>query len=210
MSDLPLSDPSSPLDPADPSRRPTQPARLAALVAAVRERTAARARRSGSSWAPASAAWPTTSRTRSRSRSPTCPAGRPRPRPGTPVGCCSGTLGGTAGRDAPGPLPPLRGQPPGPRRPAGAAVPCRSGRRIVVLTNAAGGLDPSFGPGTLMVMSRPHQPDRARTRSSGPTPTSSGRASPTSPTPGARGSARVCTRPARPRASTWPRASTSG
>ena len=33
--------------------------------------------------------------------------------------------------------------------------------RIVVLTNAAGGLDPSFGPGTLMVMTRPHQPDRA-------------------------------------------------
>src|SRR5690349_13885111 len=27
------------------------------------------------------------------------------------------------------------------------------GARIVVLTNAAGGLDPSFGPGTLMVMS---------------------------------------------------------
>ena len=26
------------------------------------------------------------------------------------------------------------------------------GARIVVLTNAAGGLDPSFGPGTLMVM----------------------------------------------------------
>jgi len=29
----------------------------------------------------------------------------------------------------------------------------RRGARIVVLTNAAGGLDPSFGPGTLMVMS---------------------------------------------------------
>jgi purine-nucleoside phosphorylase len=29
----------------------------------------------------------------------------------------------------------------------------RLGARIVVLTNAAGGLDPSFGPGTLMVMS---------------------------------------------------------
>ena len=28
----------------------------------------------------------------------------------------------------------------------------RLGARIVVLTNAAGGLDPSFGPGTLMVM----------------------------------------------------------
>jgi inosine/guanosine/xanthosine phosphorylase family protein len=27
------------------------------------------------------------------------------------------------------------------------------GARVVVLTNAAGGLDPSFGPGTLMVMS---------------------------------------------------------
>ena len=27
------------------------------------------------------------------------------------------------------------------------------GARIVVLTNAAGGLDPSFGPGTLMIMS---------------------------------------------------------
>lgn len=30
---------------------------------------------------------------------------------------------------------------------------CRLGARIVVLTNAAGGLDPSFGPGTLMVVS---------------------------------------------------------
>jgi purine-nucleoside phosphorylase len=29
----------------------------------------------------------------------------------------------------------------------------RLGARVVVLTNAAGGLDPSFGPGTLMVMS---------------------------------------------------------
>src|SRR5262245_59124461 len=29
----------------------------------------------------------------------------------------------------------------------------RLGARIVVLTNAAGGLDPTFGPGTLMVMS---------------------------------------------------------
>ena len=51
------------------------------------------------------------------------------------------------------------------------------GARIVVLTNAAGGLDPSFGPGTLMVMTRPHQPDRSLARSSGPTPTSSARAS---------------------------------
>src|SRR5262249_10096371 len=29
----------------------------------------------------------------------------------------------------------------------------RLGRKVVVLTNAAGGLDPSFGPGTLMVIS---------------------------------------------------------
>ena len=29
----------------------------------------------------------------------------------------------------------------------------RLGARVVILTNAAGGLDPSFGPGTLMVMS---------------------------------------------------------
>ena len=29
----------------------------------------------------------------------------------------------------------------------------RRGARVVILTNAAGGLDPSFGPGTLMVMS---------------------------------------------------------
>ena len=40
-----------------------------------------------------------------------------------------GRLGGRAGRDAPGPVPPLRGQRPGARRPAGAAVPGGSARR---------------------------------------------------------------------------------
>ena len=49
-------------------------------------------------------------------------------------------------------------------------------RRVVVLTNAAGGLDPSFGPGTLMVM-RDHINLTGGTRSSGRMPTSSGRAS---------------------------------
>ena len=53
------------------------------------------------------------------------------------------------------------------------------GARIVVLTNAAGGLDPSFGPGTLMVM-RDHinltgrspliGPERGRARAALPGP----------------------------------------
>ena len=50
----------------------------------------------------------------------------------------------------------------------------RLGAQVVVLTNAAGGLDPSFGPGTLMVISdhlnltgqnpldRPERPDDRR------------------------------------------------
>ena len=45
------------------------------------------------------------------------------------AGCCSATLGRAAGGDAPGPVPPLRGQRPGPRRPAGPAVPRPRGPR---------------------------------------------------------------------------------
>ena len=52
--------------------------------------------RSGSSSAPASEGWPTSSRTRSRSRSTTCPAGPRRPRPVTSGGCSS--AGSAAGR----------------------------------------------------------------------------------------------------------------
>ena len=108
--------------------------------------------RSGSCSAPGSAASPTTSRTRSRSRSPTCPAGPPRRRPGHAGRLLLGRLGGRRRRHAPGPLPPVRGQ--RTRASSSSRCCCSSalGARIVVLTNAAGGLDPSFGPGTLMVM----------------------------------------------------------
>ena len=68
---------------------------------------------------------------RSRSRSTTCRAGRPRPRRAMSGGCCSAGSAATPGRDAPGPLPPLRGQRPGAGRPAGPALPAarRPGRR---------------------------------------------------------------------------------
>ena len=35
------------------------------------------------------------------------------------------------------------------------------GAELVILTNAAGGVNPAYGPGTLMVITRPHQPHRA-------------------------------------------------
>ena len=155
----PTSPPGSPR-----SRRPSAPAPPSS-------------RESASSWGPASAAWPTTSRTPVAipfADLPGWPAatapGPRRPAPARPPGRA-------AGRHAPGPVPPLRGQRPGPRRPAGAALP--SARR------ARRGPDqrrrrprPAFGPGTLMVMRRPHQPDRPNPLL-GRTPTSSARASPT-------------------------------
>ena len=84
------------------------------------------------------------------------------------------------------------------------------GARLVVLTNAAGGLDPSFGPGTLMVM-RDHinltgrspliGPERRRARAA--LPGSHRRLEP------APARARSTPRP-RPRGSPSRRASTSG
>ena len=84
------------------------------------------------------------------------------------------------------------------------------GARVVVLTNAAGGLDPSFGPGTLMVM-RDHINLTGRSPLIGP---NAGRAR------GQRftdltdawspGCASDSTPRASPRACRWPRASTSG
>ena len=50
------------------------------------------------------------------------------------------------------------------------------GAEIVVLTNAAGGVDPSFGPGTLMVISD-HLNLTGRTPLLGPNADGSGRAS---------------------------------
>ena len=85
----------------------------------------------------------------------------------------------------------------------------RLGARIVVLTNAAGGLDPSFGPGTLMVMrdhinltgrTPLHRAERRRARAALPGPDRCLE-------PAA--ARRACTPPARPRASTSRRASTS-
>ena len=37
----------------------------------------------------------------------------------------------------------------------------RLGARTLLLTNASGGVNPDFGAGTLMVITGPHQPDRA-------------------------------------------------
>ena len=54
----------------------------------------------------------------------------------------------------------------------------RLGARVVVLTNAAGGLDPDFGPGTLMVISD-HINMTGQRRCSVRTPTRSGRGSST-------------------------------
>ena len=106
-----------------------------------------------------------------------------------------------ARRHAPGPLPPVRGQRPGPRRPAGPAVPAL-GARLVVLTNAAGGIDPAFGPGTLMVM-RDHLNLTGRTPLLGPNADELG---PRFPGPDRRLEpelpGRASTRPAPPRAST--------
>ena len=58
-----------------------------------------------------------------------------------------------------------------------------AGAEIVVLTNAAGSLRPDLRPGPPDGDRRPHQPDRAATRSSAPTTTRSARASPAWATP---------------------------
>ena len=50
----------------------------------------------------------------------------------------------------------------------------RLGAEIVVLTNAAGGVDPAFGPGHADGHLRPPQPDRPDARSSARTPTTIG------------------------------------
>ena len=154
--------------PADAGQRhrpdPTRSARRAAGAPAMPRRGrprahAARARGRDRARAPGSAGSPTTSRTPSRSRSPTCPAGPPRPRPATPAGCCSG--GWTAGRSSCS-----RAGSTCTRATTRASSSSRSccssrlGARIVVLTNAAGGLDPSFGPGHAHGHARPPQSDR--------------------------------------------------
>ena len=66
--------------------------------------------------------------------------------PGTPGGCCSGTLGGTPVVMLQGRFHLYEGNHPGL-----VVQPVllfqALGARVVVLTNAAGGLDPTFGPG---------------------------------------------------------------
>ena len=84
-----------------------------------------------------------------------------------------------------------------------------AGAEIVVLTNAAGSLRPDLRPGPPDGDRRPHQPDRAATRSSAPTTTRSARASPAWATPTTPACAPRCTPPPTSRASRWPRASTS-
>jgi len=151
MSDLPLpADAGRPLDPARPIPPVAQPARLAALEAAVRERTALVPRVGvvlGSGLGGLAddledavaipfaelPGWP----------SATAPghAGR----------LLLGTLGGTPVVMLQGRFHMYEGNHPGlvieP-----VLLFARLGASIVVLTNAAGGLDPSFGPGTLMLM----------------------------------------------------------
>ena len=84
----------------------------------------------------------------------------------------------------------------------------RASVRVVVLTNAAGGLDPSFGPGTLMVMSD-HINLTGRSPLIGPTPTRSGPRFPDMTDAWSPRLRRGSTRPRRTRASTSRRASTS-
>lgn len=151
MSDLPLpADVGRPLDPTRPIPPTAQPARLAALEAAVRERT---------DLVPAvgivlgsglggladdledAIAIPF-------AELPGWPAATA---PGHAGRLLLGTLGGTPVVMLQGRFHLYEGNHPGL-----VVEPVllfhRLGARVVVLTNAAGGLDPSFGPGTLMLM----------------------------------------------------------
>ena len=93
-----------------------------------------------------------------RSRSTSCRAGPPPPHRAMPGGCSSGAW--PASR-----WPRSRAASTSTRattracRPAGPAVPA-PGRRVVILTNAAGGVNPAYGAGHADGHQRPPQPDR--------------------------------------------------
>ena len=85
-----------------------------------------------------------------------------------------------------------------------------AGAEILVLTNAAGSLRADLGPGSLMLIDGPHQPDRRRTCSPAPTTTSSGPRFPSlRDAYDPRAARRLRARRAASSASSWPRASTS-
>ena len=115
---------------------------------------------SASSWARGWAAWRTTSTIRSRSRSSDLPGWPVATAPGHVGRLLLGTLAGVPVVDAPGPVPPLRGQRPGARRPARAAVQGAWARRSWSSPMRRAASNPAYGPGTLMVISRPPEPHR--------------------------------------------------
>ncbi len=142
MTELDPSRPIAPVGAAGPSRRaggcrpgPDRP----------------RPGRSGSSWAPGSAGWPTTWSIRSCIPFADLPGWPAATAPGhvgrlllgrldgTPVAMLQGRLHMYEGNDAGLVVQPV-------------LLMGRLGARLVVLTNAAGGLDPTFGPGTLMII----------------------------------------------------------
>ena len=120
-----------------------------------------------------------------------------------------GRLGGRVGGHAPGPVPPVRGQPPGPGHPAGPAVQGagRVGRRPDECGRRPG---PELRAGHADGHVRPHQPDRAEPADR-PERGCARRAVPghdrgVEPAP----SRRRCGPRATPRASSWRRGSMSG
>ena len=161
MSDLPLpADVGRPLDPTRPIPPSAQPARLAALEAAVRERTdlvPAVGIVLGSGLGgladdledPVAIPFAELPGLAGRDRARTCRPAAPR------------DARRHARRHAPGPVPPVRGQPPGPRHRTRAAVPAagRDGRRA---DQRRGRPRPLVRAGDADAHDRPHQPDRAQ------------------------------------------------
>ena len=141
--------------PRSTPRRPIPPGRPARAPGGARRGGPRADRRScprsGSCWGRGSAGSPTTSRTPSRSRSRDLPGWPAATAPGHVGRLLLGRLGGRPVVMLQGRFHLYEGNDPGL-----VVQPVllfqALGARIVVLTNAAGGLDPSFGPGTLMVM----------------------------------------------------------
>ena len=141
-------------------------------------RPAAGPRPSASSSARAWAASPRSSRTRPSSTTPTSRTSRARTSSATPGGCgWAGAAARRASRCRAGSTS-TRATPR-----ATVAFPARVlialGARVLIVTNAAGGLVPEWPPGTLMLDPRPPRPAAATTRCAAPTTTGSARASPT-------------------------------